>query len=82
MVNFDDFIRQNPDGSADYTYRSGAWGGVLEETNIPSEKPGAVLMFENMAAAAADPTLREQWMTATARTQALLDAAWLAALES
>ena len=79
VINFDDFVSQNPDDSADYTYRSGGWGGILEEINIPSEKPGAVLMFENMAAAAADSTLREQWMTATARTQALLDAAWLAA---
>ena len=39
-------------------------------------------MFEDMAAAAADPALREQWMSATERTQALLDAAWLGALES
>ena len=35
-----------------------------------------------MAAAAANPALREQWMTATERTQALLDAAWLGALDS
>ena len=82
VINFDDFVSENPDGSADYTYRSGGWGGVLEETNIPSKKPGAVLMFEDMAAAAADPALREQWMTATMRTQSLLDAAWIAALES
>ena len=39
-------------------------------------------MFEDMAAAAADTTLREQWMSATERTQALLDAAWLGALEN
>jgi hypothetical protein len=39
-------------------------------------------MFEDMAAAAADHGLREQWMTATQRTQALLDAAWMAALQS
>jgi predicted dehydrogenase len=82
VINLDDFISENPSGSADYTYRSGGWGGILEEASIPSEKPGAVLMFEDMAAAAADPALREQWMTATARTQALLDAAWMAALES
>jgi len=36
-------------------------------------------MFEDLAAAAQDPALREQWMTATERTQALLDASWLAA---
>ena len=39
-------------------------------------------MFEDMAAAATDPALREHWMMATERTQALLDAAWLGALES
>jgi hypothetical protein len=39
-------------------------------------------MFEDMAAAAADASLREQWMSATARTQALLDTVWLAALQS
>ena len=38
-------------------------------------------MFEDVAAAAADPSLREQWMNATERTQALLDASWMAALQ-
>jgi hypothetical protein len=33
-------------------------------------------------AAAGDPSIRDQWMTAKERTQALLDAARLAALES
>lgn len=79
VINIDDFLSQNRDGSADYLYRKGGWGsGTSEEINIPSTKPGAALMFEDMAAAAADPLLREQWMTATERTQALLDAAWLA----
>ena len=81
VINIDDFLSQNRDGSADYLYRKGGWGsGTSEEINIPSAKPGAALMFEDMAAAAADPSLREQWMTATERTQALLDAAWLASL--
>ena len=39
-------------------------------------------MFQDMAAAAADPSLREQWMSATEKTQALLDAAWMAALQT
>ena len=79
VINIDDFLGQNQDGSADFLYRKGGWGGgTSEETNIPSTKPGAALMFEDMAAAAADPSLREQWMTATERTQALLDAVWLA----
>lgn len=82
VINIDNFLSQNPDGSADFLYRKGGWGGgTADEINIPSDKPGAVLMFEDMAAAAADPALRERWMTATARTQALLDAAWMAALQ-
>ncbi|NNE60416.1 MAG: Gfo/Idh/MocA family oxidoreductase [Woeseia sp.] len=81
VINIDDFLGQNRDGSADYLYRKGGWGGgTSDEVNIESDKPGAALMFEDMAAAAADPGLREQWMTATERTQALLDAAWMAAL--
>ena len=55
---------------------------MADEVSIASDKPGAALMFDDMATAAADPSLREQWMLATERTQALLDAAWMAALHS
>jgi len=83
VINIDDFLSQNRDGSADFLYRKGGWGGgTSDEINIPSEKPGAALMFEDMAAAAADTSLREQWMTATENTQALLDAVWIAALDT
>jgi predicted dehydrogenase len=83
VINIDDFLGQNRDGSADFLYRKGGWSDAAsEEITIPSAKPGAALMFEDMAAAAQDPSLREQWMTATERTQALLDAAWTAALQS
>ncbi len=83
VINIDDFLGQNRDGSADFLYRKGGWGdSAPDEINIPSARPGAALMFEDMAAAAADPSLRKQWMTATERTQALLDAAWAAALQS
>ena len=83
VINIDDFLGQNRDGSADFLYRKGGWGaGTSEEINIPSAKPGAALMFEDLAAAAADASLREQWMVATERTQALLDAIWMAALHS
>jgi len=83
VINIDDFLGQNRDGSADFLYRKGGWGDAAsEEINIPSSKPGAALMFEDMAAAAADPSLRDQWMTATERTQALLDAAWIAAVQN
>lgn len=83
VINIDDFLGQNRDGSADFLYRKGGWGSVTsEEINIASDKPGAALMFEDMAAAAADPSLRGQWMTATERTQALLDAVWIASLQN
>jgi predicted dehydrogenase len=72
VIYIDNFLYQNADGSADFLLRRGG----SETINIPSTKPGAALMFEDMAAAAADPALRGQWMTATERTQALLDAAW------
>lgn len=84
VININDFLSQNRDRSADFLYRTGGWGpGSISETiNIASDKPGAALMFEDMAAAAANPALREQWMTATERTQALLDAIWIAALNN
>lgn len=82
VITINDFLGQNPDGSADFLYlRGGGDQGTTDQIKILSEKPGAVLMFEDMAAAAADASLREQWMSATARTQALLDAAWLAGLQ-
>ncbi len=57
VINVDDFLGQNPDGSADVLYRTGSWGSMTsEEINVASARPGAALMFENMAAAAADPS--------------------------
>ena len=83
VIGIDDFLSQNRDGSADFLYRKGGWGNSESQNmNIPSSKPGAALMFEDMAAAASDPTLRAQWMTGTERTQVLLDAIWEAALKS
>lgn len=83
VINIDNFLSQNRDGSADYLYRKGGWSSATsDDINVPSDKPGAVLMFEDMAAAAADPSLRDQWVAATERTQALLDAAWIAALQA
>ena len=79
VVNFGDFLSQNPDGSADFVHSKGGWGrGTSDTINVASTKPGSVLMFEDFAAAVADPSLREQWMQATEATQALLDASWAA----
>lgn len=83
-INIDDFLGQDPDGSAQYLYRAGGWepDAVEESIRIPSPLSGAALMFEDFAAAVRDPSLREHWMNATLRTQALLDAAWQSALQS
>ena len=78
VINIDDFLFQNADGSADFRLRR---GGASETVTVPSTKPGAMLMFEDMAVAAADPERRRRWMTVTERTQALLDAVWRVAVE-
>lgn len=84
VINIDDFLSQNADGSADFLHRAGGWGpnATSRKISIPSPRPGSALMFEDFAAAVHNPPLREQWMTATERTQALLDAIWLGALEN
>jgi predicted dehydrogenase len=79
-ISMDDFLFQNPDGSADFVLRRGS--SQPETIRVASTRPGAALMFEDMARAAAVPTLRSPWMTVTERTQALLDAVWQAALEN
>ncbi len=82
VIHIDNFLSQNPDGSADFTLSGGGWGpsASRKTINIPSSKPGAVLMFEDFGSAMRDPSLREQWMRGSERTQAWLDAAWASAL--
>ena len=81
-INIDNFLGQDEDNSAQYLYRSGGWDpeAVSEHVRIDSPLSGAALMFEDFAAAAADAALRERWILATERTQALLDAVWQSAL--
>jgi len=68
------FLFQERDHSARLVVRR----GQAEATShrVASNKPGSVLMFEDIAAAAADPSLRPTWANRTRRTQALLDAIW------
>ncbi|UCC25119.1 MAG: Gfo/Idh/MocA family oxidoreductase [Gemmatimonadales bacterium] len=80
VLYMDDFLFDNGDGSAGFMTRGPALG--RQTITVPSEKRAAVLMFEDMAAAAADRALRDQWMARTERTQMLLDAIWEAGLES
>jgi hypothetical protein len=45
VINIDNFLSRNREGSTDFLYRKSGWGGVAsEEINIPSSKPGAALM--------------------------------------
>ena len=83
-VNIDDFLGQSPDGSADYLHRAGGWGPDSKPSTIRVESPlpGSALMFEDFAAMVAEPSLREHWANASIRTQTLLDAAWLSAIEN
>ena len=83
-IKMDNFVSQDADNSAQYLYRKGDWGprSVTEPVRVASSLSGAALMFEDFAAAARDPALREQWMRASERTQRLLDAAWQSALSN
>ncbi len=82
VIHIDNFLSQNPDGSADFVLSGGGWGpsAKKETLSIPSANPGAALMFEDFGSAIHDASLREQWMRASERTQAWLDAAWASAL--
>ncbi len=74
------FLFQDRDGSARLMIKQGQ--AEPKTLRIPSDKPGSVLMFEDMAAAAADSALRSGWANRTRRTQALLDAIWRAGLDA
>lgn len=81
VLSVDNFLSQDADNSASYLFRRGGWGpdALRESRQIESSLSGAALMFEDFAAAAADPALRAQWTSATLHTQMLLDACWAAA---
>ena len=81
-INIDDFLSQDQDRSASYLHRAGGWGpnAKTETVRVDSSLPGSALMFEDFAALVHDASLRERWMRASERTQALLDACWDEAL--
>lgn len=74
VIEMPGFLFQDPDNSARLIVRQG--DAEPRTHRIPSDDPGSVLLFEDMAAAAADPSLRPAWVSRTRRTQALLDAIW------
>ena len=81
VINIDNFLGQDEDGSATYLYKQGSWGAdvIREARRVESGLSGAALMFEDFAVIAANAELREDFALATLRTQQLLDACWEAA---
>ena len=84
VINIDNFLSQDEDGSASYFYKQGSWGPdvIREDRQVESRLPGAALMFENFAVIAAKAELREDFAWATLHTQKLLDACWEAAMRA
>jgi predicted dehydrogenase len=83
-VSLDDFLSQSPDNSADYLHRAGGWGPDSKSSTVKvdSSLPGSALMFKDFATIVAEPSLREQWASASIRTQTLLDAVWRSAINN
>jgi predicted dehydrogenase len=80
ILHMDNFIGEDEDHAASYRYApSGEAAGEDTNTRIASPQSGPALMFEDFAALTEDATLREQWMQASERTQALLDTVLAAA---
>ena len=81
VIKLDDFLSQrSSDQAGVYQYLKG-WGNS-EMVEIPSEKSGSTLMFEDFAAMVGDPKRFEASVRASERTQLLLDAIWTSALEN
>jgi predicted dehydrogenase len=79
-IGMDNFVGEEPDGTASYRYsKSGAADAAATLVRVESGCSGPSLMFQAFAAVAHDPALRDRWMQASERTQALLDAVRAAA---
>jgi hypothetical protein len=79
-IDMDNFVGEETDGAATYRYSSnGATEAAATLVRVESRHSGPSLMFQAFAASARDPSLRDRWMQASERTQALLDAVRAAA---
>jgi predicted dehydrogenase len=78
-----DFVMTLGKGPAEYDYRKGGFGdgASSERIGVPSEKPAAVLMFEDFAAMVGNSDLFEASVRASERTQEWLDAIWTKAIQ-
>jgi hypothetical protein len=77
----DVFVLPRAPQKAVFTRRTGGLEAP-DEVAVDTHLPAAALMIEAMADAASRIGRRERWMQAAERTQALLDAAWNAAIAS
>jgi predicted dehydrogenase len=79
-----DFVFNPDEGPAEYEYRKGDFGNdaTSERISVPSEKSGAVSMFEDFAAMVGNPDRFEASVTASERTQEWLDAIWNKAVQN
>ena len=80
VLRLDNFIGEVEDHSAGYNYAgSGESGRTDTSTRVVAQQSGPALMFEDFAALTDNAALREHWMQASERTQALLDTVLAAA---
>lgn len=84
VLRIDNFLGQNPDGSADYRWQAGGWGpGAADDSvTIASVYPGPAMMFLRVGELATDHAAREASINLSERTQALLDASWRSGIEN
>lgn len=81
VIKLDDFLSQRRSDQAGVVDYSSGWGNS-ELIEVPSEKPGSALMFEDFAGMVNDPQWFENSVRASERTQSLLDAVWNSALHN
>ncbi len=80
-IRVHNFLRQDPDHSASYHFLKGGAGPDVDGVQrIESSQLDGATMFDTFATIAADASLRDDWATATLRTQRLLDASWVSAV--
>lgn len=84
VINIDNFLSNDRDGSASFQYRKGGWGpgATDDQVSIPGSATSSTLMFRDFAAMVDDAVARETSMRASERTQRLLDASWAAAIDN
>ena len=82
VIKMNDFLSQRRDDNAGvYTLHEG-WGRDEKVIEVPSDKPGSALMFEDFAKMVADPNLFEASVRASERTQKFLDTVWESAVRN